>query len=179
MLSPTSAQHCTNVTSKLPGNRTFSKKSMMEMSASGDSSETEAFVPNVPRSPYNAKSKQRNSMLSSPSGNAVKQYFRRAQIWICYSNRNKIILLAFLSFSATMLTNQFQVHRTKKLAKGAVVSMDYSNVKSVGDLEAIKNELDSLCFVSLSTRTVLSSMTIVPCTYFQTRFRLTYIASIS
>ena len=153
MLSPPSLQHRTNVTSQFPGKRTLSKKPMMEMSASGDSSETEAFVPNVPSSPYNAKSK-RNSILSSLlSGNAAKQYFRRAKMWICYNNRNKIIVLAFLALSATMLLNQFRVHRTKKLAKGAMVSMNYSNVKSVGDLEAIKNELDSLCFVSLSTRT--------------------------
>ena len=164
MSSPNSLQHCANVTSQLPGKRTLSKKPMMEMSTSGDSSETEAFVPNVPGSPYNAKSK-RNNMLSSPSGNAVKQYIRRAKMWICYSNRNKIIILAFLALSA-MLPNQFRVHRTKKLAKGAMVSMNYSNVKSVGDLEAIRNELDSLCFVSLSTRTILSFMTFVSCTYF-------------
>ena len=82
MLSPPSLQHRTNVTSQLPGKRTLSKKPMMEMSASGDSSETEAFVPNVPSSPYNAKSK-RNSILSSLlSGNAAKQYFRRAKMWI-------------------------------------------------------------------------------------------------
>ena len=143
----------------------------MEMSGSGDSSETEAFVPNVPdNSPYNAKSKRNSVLSSSPSSGNAKQYFRRAQIWICYNNRNKIILIAFLLLCANMLTNQLRVHRTKKLAKGAMVSMDYSNVKSVGDLEAIKNELGSLCFVSLSTRTALPLMTFVTCTYFQTRF---------
>jgi|AntRauTorckE5430_2_1112549.scaffolds.fasta_scaffold00083_1 hypothetical protein len=121
----------------------------MELKTISDS-EKEAFVTitldkNTINEYSSAKSKRRK-IYSAPAVN-FSQCFHRVKLER-KKNCIRIFLVAFLWISVNMLMNQFRVHRTKKVAKGAMVSMDYSDVKSLDDLETMKNNLDSICFVS-------------------------------
>ena len=110
-------------------------------------SEKEAFVTVTLDNPnaYDAKSKRRNNSSSV----IFNQCFRQVKHASCYNTRNKVFLVAVLWIIVNTLMYQFRVHHTKKRAKGAQVSMDYSDVKSVDDLKAIRNNLDYICFVSM------------------------------
>jgi len=56
---------------------------------------------------------------------------------------------AILILLITLMKNSYSVRRTKKVAAGAYIQSDYSNVKSLNDLETINSSIDNFCFVSL------------------------------
>lgn len=124
------------------------------MMPASDDSEREAFMPkssdatlrkasSKDENAYNAKVKVATSQDCS-------QYSRRAHFWICYSQRKKMVCFgAILILLITLMKNSYSVRRTKKVAAGAYIQSDYSNVKSLNDLETINSSIDNFCFVSL------------------------------
>jgi hypothetical protein len=107
--------------------------------------ELESFIPRSSDQkdegpPYDAKSKSRRH---------PGLYLQRAHFWICHNTRSKMLCFGILLIVGNFAKNSAAIYGTRKIAAGASIKSDYSNIGNLDDLRAISSSIDDFCFVSI------------------------------
>lgn len=104
--------------------------------------ELESFIPRSSDQkdegpPYDAKSKSRRH---------PGLYLQRAHFWICHNTRSKMLCFGILLIVGNFAKNSAAIYGTRKIAAGASIKSDYSNIGNLDDLRAISSSIDDFCF---------------------------------